>query len=157
MEHKDILAKQSFIFGNLFALSNKLQIIGDRILGEFTTKQWFLAAVITQLGDSPPTLSEVAEVIGSSRQNVKQIALKLVEKGFLRIEKDERDNRVLRLMLTEKCHSYWEHRQVEDNRFITELFADLSTEEVDTMYQTINKLHQKILNIIAQSQLKNEE
>jgi Transcriptional regulators len=87
-----------------FFWSNKFQVIGDQYLGRegITTKQWFLTAMISQFGDKAPTLSEVGELMGSSRQNVKQLALKLEEKGFLTIEKDEQDSRALRLRLTEK-------------------------------------------------------
>jgi len=38
--------------------------------------------------------------MGSSRQNVKQLALKLEENDYLKIEKDENDARVIRLKLT---------------------------------------------------------
>ena len=145
----DILNKQKFIFGSLFLLANKLQVIGDEYLGRdgMTTKQWFLTAMISQFGNNPPTLSEVAKLIGSSRQNVKQLALKLEEKDFLILEKDNEDARALRLRLTEKCRTFWENREGQDDRFVKDLFKDFSEEEINTVYNSFNKLFEKIENL----------
>ncbi|MCX7921892.1 MAG: MarR family transcriptional regulator [Clostridia bacterium] len=142
----DFLEKQRFIFGSLFLLANKLQVIGDQYLGKdgMTTKQWFLTVMISQFRDNHPTLSEVAELMGSSRQNVKQLALKLEEKDFLKIEKDEQDARALRLKLTEKSQEFWEKRQEQDNQFIEELFKDFSEEEVNIISSSFRKLFEKI-------------
>ena len=146
MENDDILDKQKFIFGSIFVLANRLQAIGDRRLGEYglTAKQWLLTAVIGKFGDNPPTLNEVAETMGSSHQNVKQIALKLQEKDFLRIEKDERDSRALRLKLTEQSDRFWKNRQAEDERFVRDLFKNLSGEEIEAMFHGLNQLYQAI-------------
>lgn len=143
MESADIRAQKQFLFGNFFILANQLQVICDRMFNGYglTTKQWLLTVVIEKFGDTPPTLNEVSEVMGSSHQNVKQIALKLQEKEFLRIEKDTEDNRAIRLKLTEKSDAFWQNRQSEDERFVTNLFADLSTEEVEIMLRGINKLY----------------
>lgn len=145
----DIADKQKFIFGNLFLLANKLQVIGDQYLGKegMTTKQWFLTVMISQFGDTPPTLSEVAELMGSSRQNVKQLALKLEEKELLKIEKDEKDARALRLSLTEKSKLFWEKRQNQDDQFVRELFTDFSNAEIDSVYNSFNKLADNIEKI----------
>jgi DNA-binding MarR family transcriptional regulator len=109
-----------------------------------TTKQWFLTVMISQFRDHPPTLGEVAALMGSSRQNVKQLALKLEEKEFLRIEKDEQDARALRLKLTEKSQAFWEKRENQDNQFIMDLFGSLNEEEINTLANCFGKLTEKI-------------
>ncbi len=140
---------QKFVFGNLFLLANKLQIIGDHYLGkdDMTTKQWFLSVIIMQFGNDHPTLTEVSNLMGSSRQNVKQLALKLAEKGFISIEKDQKDTRAVRLKLTEKSRTFWEKRQTQDDQFITELFQDLNINEITTISGGIKKLLLKIAEI----------
>ncbi|MFZ5989330.1 MAG: MarR family winged helix-turn-helix transcriptional regulator [Bacillota bacterium] len=145
----NLIDKQKYIFGSLFLLANKLQVIGDQYLGRdgMTTKQWFLSVMISQFHDGPPTLSEVAELMGTSRQNVKQLALKLEEKQFLKIEKDEQDARAIRLKLTEKSQAFWEKRQDQDDRFIMELFKNISDEETDMVYNSFNKLFEEIEKI----------
>jgi DNA-binding MarR family transcriptional regulator len=142
----DILQKQKYIFGSIFLISNKLQVIGDQYMGVdgMTTKQWFLTAMISQFVDKPPTLSEVADMMGSSRQNVKQLALKLEEKGFLKIEKDEQDARALRLKLTDKSKEFWDRREEKDNEYISNLFEDFDQEEIDVISNGIKKLFEKV-------------
>lgn len=142
----DTLEKQKYIFGSLFLLANKLQVVGDQYLGkdDMTTKQWFLTVMLSQFGDNPPTLTELSELMGSSRQNVKQLALKLEEKDFLKIEKDEQDARAFRLKLSEKSRTFWEVRQEQDDQYIKDLFADLSEDEINIISGCFRKLHQKI-------------
>lgn len=144
----ELMDMKKYIFGTIFLIANKLQAIGDQFLGEdMTTKQWLLSVVLSQAGDKPPTLSRVAEMMGSSRQNVKQLALKLEEKEFLKIEKDEQDARILRLKLTEKSRVFWEERQEKDNQFVADLFMDFTEEEIDIVYGGIRKLIRKVIGM----------
>lgn len=142
----DILEKQTYIFGNMFLLANKLQVIGDHHMDRdgMTTKQWFLTAMISQFGENPPTLKELADLMGSSRQNVKQLALKLEEKEFLKIEQDKQDARALRLKLTKKSLEFWESREDKDKQFIKDLFEDFSQAEINIMFQGFSKLSETI-------------
>jgi len=142
----DILDKQKYLFANFFLLANKLQVIGDFHLANdgITTKQWFLILIISQFKEKPPMITDVANLMGTSRQNVKQLALKLEEKGFLNIEKDKEDSRTLRLKLTEKNQWFWERRQEKDCNFIMDIFKCLSAEEINMMYQGFNKLLNEI-------------
>lgn len=152
----DAIDKQKYIFGSIFLLSNRLQVIGDQYLGrdDTTTKQWFLQVMISQFGDNPPTLSEVAELMGSSRQNVKQLALKLAEKGFLTIQKDEQDARALRLKQTDKSQVFWERRKKQDDEYIEDLFKDFSAEEINVMSKGFGKLFEKIGKIEKSTAVK---
>lgn len=140
------LKHQAFIFGSIFLLANKLQVVCDKYLEKdgLTTKQWFLIAAIMNFKDTPATLSEVADKIGSSRQNVKQLALKLEKNEFLRMEKDDKDSRAVRLILTDKCHKYWKEREQEDIQFISILFQYLSKDELETVSESIVKLMKSI-------------
>lgn len=142
-----ILRPESFeIFGKIFFLSNRLEYLGDNELRKdgLTTKQWQLIAVTGKYFTYPPSVSEVAEVLSTTHQNVKQIALKLQEKGFISIEKDEKDRRVLRLRLTEKNRKYWESKKTEDIEFINSLFSSLTEKEIQELYALLIKLEQNI-------------
>jgi len=138
----NLLDKQKFIFGSIFLLANKLQVKGDSYFAEdeMTTKQWFLIVMVSQFGENPPMLTEVASMMGTTRQNVKQLALKLEEKGFLVIEKDAKDSRILRLKLTKKNQQFWENRDAKDSAFIQDLFKSMTNEEITVMQQAMKKL-----------------
>lgn len=143
----DEINKEKFIFGSLFLLANRLQVIGDRWDTDITMKQWFLIAMISQFGDTPPKLSEVAEFMGSSRQNVKQLALKLEERGLMNIEKDKADNRVIRLKLTEACEVFFKNREDRENYFLKELYKDFSEEEIDNLYKGMYQLGESVFRM----------
>ncbi len=68
-----------------------------------TSRQWLLLAVLQRFfPGSSPTLTEAAARYGTSRQNVKQIALGLERGGWLDIEPDPVDGRASRLVLTDR-------------------------------------------------------
>lgn len=134
--------KRYSIFGGLFLLSTKLETIGNVYLKDITTKQWFLLANLTSFFSSPPTISELANQMGSSHQNVKQVALRLQEKGFLLIEKDINDKRTSRLILTDKCKKYSLNNKDRDENFISNLFKNFTEEELNSLYKGIYKLYE---------------
>jgi DNA-binding MarR family transcriptional regulator len=109
MDKLEIMDDMQYLFGTIFVVSNRIDALLEREFNKFdiTTKQWFLSIIIDNLFDSPPTIKEVAREMGSSHQNVKQIALKLEQKGLLILEKDREDARVTRLKLTENGHDFW--------------------------------------------------
>ncbi len=141
------ITKEHFIFGSLFLLANRLQVLGDRWDKDITTKQWFLIAIIAQWGEKPPMLTEVADFIGSSRQNVKQLALRLEARGFVKIEKDENDSRILRLKLTKECEDYFNAREGREEKFLEYVYKDFSEEEMDSLYKCIYKLSENIFKL----------
>lgn len=136
--------KRLALFGCLFVLSTNLETLGDSkfCLGELTTKQWFLLLNLTTFFEpsSPPTLKQLAEAMGTSHQNAKALSLKLEKKGFLRIEKDEKDARVLRIILQKKTEQYFKGREEEDNRFVETLMSVLSHDEVNIIFGGLSKL-----------------
>lgn len=139
--------KRYRIFGMIFLLSNKLETIGNSFLGELTTKQWFFMLTLTTFFKNPPTLSQLANQIGTSRQNSKQLAIRLQEKGFLTIEKDELDNRVLRIYSTKKIEEYMKVRQNKDHKFIEDFFSVLKNSEIGELDEALFRLMDNIQNI----------
>ena len=130
------------IFGSLFYLTNRFQTIIDRnfIKYDLTTKQWFLIAVIGRFFDAPPNLIDVAELMGSSYQNVKQLALKLEQKGYVTLKRDEKDKRALRISLTNKCEEFGKSHQDENYEFFVQLFQDFDSSEITQLLKLLNKL-----------------
>ncbi len=138
---------QKYIFGEMFLISNKLQTIGDEFIGEITTKQWFLIVVIGEFfKDNDPSLSEVAQKMGTSRQNVKQLALKLEKKGFIDINRDKSDSRILRLRITDSCKQFWVDRYSKDEEFIQFIFNGMEVEELFQLLTSLNKFYENILS-----------
>lgn len=131
---------KAYIFGTVFTLSNRLQILGDKLDDRLTVKQWLLLAGISMCGSDAPTISEVAALIGSSRQNVKKMALILEKEGFVSLRRDPHDLRVLRISLSENCIGHLNHREEKERDFIEELFYGFDEEELLLFSQMLAKL-----------------
>ena len=82
-------------FPLLLFLSRRLEYIADSELkkDDLTTKQYLTVVVIETLYDHSPSISELAQSLSTTHQNIKQIALQLQKKGFIKIERDENDKR----------------------------------------------------------------
>jgi DNA-binding MarR family transcriptional regulator len=105
-----------------------------------TTKQWLLLVILGNAFDHDPSMQEVAEAMSTTHQNVKQLATRLQDSGFLKIERDLNNKRILRLKFTEQCYKYWEKRDESDIESITNLFKVLDDEEVKSLFSIMNKL-----------------
>lgn len=142
MDINDPHYQEKYILGNLFFLANRLQVIMDQKLSEFdiTTKQWFMIAAISRLGNLPSTIDEVAASMGCSHQNVKQLALKLQQKGFIQIHKDQKDKRISRIILLEKSKQMSIELNKRATKLFNELFCELSQVQINNLYDELVKV-----------------
>jgi DNA-binding MarR family transcriptional regulator len=133
----DDLSVEAELFGSLFVFLQKLTRSVDAQLEPFglTSRQWLLLAVIdTAFGAHSPTISEAAAVYGTSRQNVKQIALQLERRGWLRLEPDRDDARAVRLVLTDRIQEFADPAvQAAQAAFVLTAFGALEPSERRTL------------------------
>lgn len=139
--------KKAFIFGSIFTLSNKLQIIGDKFDKRLTVKQWLLLAGIHSSQNKNPTISEVAGIVGNSRQNVKKMLLILEKSGFVTIENDPNDARVQKIKITDECLHYLRQRENRELEFLEQLFEGFESDEINGLMQGILKLEKNIFRL----------
>ena len=132
--------EKAYIFGTMFTLSNKLQMLGDRLDKRLTVKQWLLLAGILTCGNDAPTIGEVAALIGSSRQNVKKMALILEKEGFVCLLKDSGDGRLLRVSLTAFCMEHLKQREENERHFIETLFSGFEMQELLSFSRSLTRL-----------------
>jgi Transcriptional regulators len=143
---------QAYIYGGIFALSNKLQLLGDKFDSNISTKQWLLIAIIANFKDEVPTISMTAEKFGSSRQNVKKMASILEKRGFLTIVKDKEDGRIQRLKLTERCIDYFKQRHEREEKYMEGLFADFDEELLTGFFRGMKQLEKNIMKMGSQNE-----
>ena len=136
------MPKQALIYGAIYMLANRMQTLGDRIDPTVSSKQWFLLAVVLKFTESemPPSISDAAEVLGTSRQNTKKMANILEQRGFIKLEKDKNDSRVTRLVLTEKCRSYLKGREQQENEYLEGIFSGIDDDTLTTLCNGLDKL-----------------
>jgi DNA-binding MarR family transcriptional regulator len=127
-------ADQADLFGKVFVLVQHLTRRTDAALEPLglTSRQWLLLAVLTRgFPGRSPSLTEAAERYGSSRQNVKQVALGLEAHGYLRLVADPIDGRTTRLELTDRVQLFDSPDGVARARALFEdVFAGLSPQDV---------------------------
>ena len=147
---RDVVAEMDgryALFGLLFALQNRLQAVGDTFYEEITCKQFFLMACMNLFQGEAPTVQDLAQVMGSSHQNVKQIINKLEQKGFLKVEPDEKDGRKLRISLTEYAMVTGEKYRVKEEEFMTGLFDGVDAEEAKQAFLTLSKMEENLMKM----------
>lgn len=147
--------ERAYVFGTIFTLSNRLQLLGDRLDQLLTVKQWLFLAGVLKCDRTAPTLTEVAERIGTSRQNVKKLASILERQGFLTMEKNPRDARELRIELTGACLAHLQRREDMERRFMEDLFHGFHGEEMAALSGMLKRLEGNADGMVGQ--LEEEE
>lgn len=137
------IEQKAHIFGSIFSLSNKLQVLGDAFDKNITIKQWLFIVGVSKFCE-PPTVSEVANFIGYSRQNAKRIAVVLNERGYITIVKDNNDARALRITLTQKCIEYFAKRSHRELEFLDKLFTGVDAVLIRDLCRGLTKLEENI-------------
>ncbi|MEO3947813.1 MarR family transcriptional regulator [Gorillibacterium sp. CAU 1737] len=140
----DSLEQQAYSFGTMLVLVNRLQVLGDKLDERVTLKQWLTIAVLLKSGASSLPLTELADRLGSSRQNVKKLVLLLEKQGFVALNRDDSDARILRVRLTEHCMEYFAARDGKEARFMDALFHDFDPALTEGLYRGLVKLAENI-------------
>lgn len=137
---------QAFLLGLLSAFDNRYQACGEKFFKEITWKQFF-AIICINLCKDPPTINELAEVMGSSHQNVKQILLKLERKGFIELYTDNVDKRKQRIQLTNECLGFCEKNDEAIRVIIAKIFDGVDEKSLMNTIQTILKMEKNLEKI----------
>lgn len=135
-----------FLIGLLSAFENRFQAVADNAMKEISWKQFF-AIICINMCKTSPTVKELAEIMGSSHQNVKQILLKLEKKGFVGIEADELDKRKQRIVLTDYCREFCEKNDEMSLSIMKRLFDGVSEEQLQVTIQTIIQIEDNLKSI----------
>lgn len=145
----DTLIDRKFVFGSVMIVANMMDTQLERQLKAhgITAKQWFLTVVIENSFEAPPTLKEAARAMGSSHQNVKQLALKLQEKGMVVLEKDAKDARVTRIRLTEQTEAFKRTIGSRSTAFTSSLFNGITEEEMAQARMVLKTMMDNLLRM----------
>ncbi len=135
-----------FLLGLFSAFENRFQAVADSIMKEISWKQFFTIICVNLCKDSP-TVKELAEIMGSSHQNVKQILLKLEKKGFVSIIVDEKDKRKQRIYLTNYCRQFCSENDEITTNIMKKMFAGVSEEQLQVTIQTIIQIEDNLKEI----------
>lgn len=136
-----------FLLGLLSAFDNRFQAMADKTMGEISWKQFF-AIICINLCREKPTIRELAEIMGCSHQNIKQILIKLEKKGFVRLYADSKDRRKQRIELTEYCIKFCQKNDDTSRQVMAAMFEGISQEQLQTTIQTIIQIESNMKSYI---------
>lgn len=141
-EKAEMMDSKQFSFGALLITAIKLDTQLDKSLKKFdlTSKQWFLMVILDTMFESAPTLNELSQEMGSSYQNVKQVALKLKEKNMIEISKDPKDARALRIKSTPESKLIWDKLIPTSIKFMDSFFKNIEENDLDTLKKVLFQL-----------------
>ena len=132
-----------YLLGLLSAFENRFQAMADSMMKEISWKQFF-AIICISMCKEPPTIKELSDVLGSSHQNVKQILIKLEDKGFVEFREDEADKRKQRIVLTKKCRKFCEKNNDMSVKIMAKMFDGVPEKDVKTTIKTITKIEKNL-------------
>ena len=134
----DTLHRMQAIFSSIFVLQNRMQTAGEKLQTEISMKQWLLLAM-AECCPEPRTLTNIGNMMGCSRQNVKKLALALEKKGFVHLLLSGK-NSVL-VERTKEAQRYAKEIGERQIKALRLLFSDFSEEEIGQLFFLYSKLY----------------
>ena len=108
-----------------------------------TAKQWLMAIVVGNAFQSPPSIQEVADAMSTTHQNVKQIAAGMERRGWVTLERDPDNKRIVRLKVTDRCRELFIAREENDKAAILRMFENLSDDELKALFDIVAKMESR--------------
>ena len=139
------MGRSFFMIGLMNRFNNQFQALADATFEELSWKQVFFLNCVTLFGE-PPSIKDVAEVVGCSHQNAKQILLKLEKSGFVIMEQDETDRRRQRIKVTHKAEAFRKEFDKPSRCVMERIFAGVGAEELETTIRVITQLDNNLRN-----------
>lgn len=143
------------IFSTLFIAGNRLQTLFDNNIPEVSLKQFMLLSIVRQSKEQL-TFTQLGDLLGCSRQNIKKLANVLMKKGFITIQQSPNDTRAMCICPTEKVNRYFTNdfsKYQEDLKYLFEVYTD---KEIETLFILLSKLYAGIENLEKHEKSKRE-
>jgi len=141
MDQYSALFLMQQIYATTFSLTNKIQGKGDAYMDHFTSRQFMVMMAVAHVSKDESTLNNIARKLGSTKQNVKQMVMILVNKGYLQISPSTKDKRAVNVTITESGKQALLEDSQKATFFLEELFTAFSTEELETLWGLLKKLY----------------
>lgn len=135
----DQIGDTYFLIGLINRFNNSFQAVADLMFEELSWKQVFFMNCV-MLFPEAPTIKDMAELLGCSHQNAKQILSKLENGGYLQVQQDAADKRKQRIMLTEKAATFQSNYDKPSEQAMQQLFSGISAKNVESMIASLSQL-----------------
>lgn len=132
-----------YLIGLINRFNNSFQAAADNIFEELSWKQIFFMNCVALFEDAP-TIRDMADLLGCSHQNAKQILSKLERQGFVNVSQDSEDKRKQRIMLTGKAIEFRRHYDEPSEQAMESIFGNISKEELLTAISVFTRLNRNV-------------
>lgn len=129
------------ILTNIFQLSNKIQVEGDKLTNELTLKQWFLLLILYKGNMKNPSVNDIASVMGVTRQSIKKMISTLEKREYLSVNKSSADNRALCICPTQKAYDFFQKNKSIGLQLLKKVFDGITEDELAITFQALCKMH----------------
>ena len=96
--------------------------------------------MISKMSVENPTIQEIADYTGTSRQNTKRMLEQLAKKEFVKVSKSENDARALNVKLSGRTWEYFSANEKMANESLSKLFARILDKELSVTIKLFDKL-----------------
>lgn len=103
----------------------------------------------------PLTLTQLGNLLGCSRQNIKKIAESLMKKGYITFVKSSQDSRATCIRITQKANDFYENDFAKYQKDLKYLFDVYSSQEIEALFTLLSKMYSGIENLKAKTSNKN--
>jgi DNA-binding MarR family transcriptional regulator len=139
-EVRDLFFSQQALSA-LFAVTNKLQLQGDKYLRDLTIRQMLAIPAIIHAPDGKATINYVARKLGTTKQSAKQIMEALEKKKYISIAPSERDKRAVDVTITPEGGRAFTACSERTDEFLADIFHDFSTKDLETFCALLARLY----------------
>lgn len=135
----DNMADSYFLIGLINRFNNSFQAVADTLFDELSWKQVFFLNCVAMF-PQPPTIKEMADLLGCSHQNATQILSKLENQRYVQTKQDAIDKRKQRIVLTEKALAFKRKYEEPSEQAMRQLFQDVPGAQLSDTIKTFTRL-----------------
>lgn len=132
-----------YLIGLVNRFNNSFQAAADSIFEELSWKQIFFMNCVA-LFEEAPTIKDMADLLGCSHQNAKQILSKLEKQNFVEVTQDPADKRKQRIMLTEKAVDFRRRYDESSEQAMQSIFENITVEELRTTISVFTRMNKNV-------------
>ncbi|MEG0357565.1 MAG: hypothetical protein RR580_07535 [Christensenellaceae bacterium] len=132
------------IFKTVFTLSNALQASGDKLSNELTLKQWFLLLILCKKKKQNPTVNDVSNFIGVSRQSAKKMICILETRNYLLVKQSPVDSRALCISPTQKTVDFFKKNKSIGHELLHQIFDCINDDELEITLRVLQKMRDNL-------------
>jgi DNA-binding MarR family transcriptional regulator len=141
MEDRRAIFLMQQTYATLFSIANKVQVKGDQYMKNLTSRQLMTMMAIVHLPEGKTSLNNIARMLGTTKQSVKQLITLLENRGYVLTVPNQSDKRAVNVIITQAGNQVLYDDVVLGVKFFNDLFHDFTLEEIETLWNLLKKLY----------------